>query len=72
LQEGKSYFIGIRITEELKPTLLNLGFGEDLIIGQALMPDVKFGTTSKFNSIGKEELQKNLSKEEMSRSFYRS
>ncbi|MCU4844464.1 hypothetical protein PDN28_14550 [Bacillus cereus] len=72
LQKDKKYFIGVRITEELNDTLINLGFSEDLIVGQSLMPDVKFGPKSKFNSIGKEEPQKDLPKEEISWPLYRS
>jgi hypothetical protein len=70
LAEGEKGYIGLAITEELIPKLIEIGFEKDLKEGECVLPSPKFGRVSKFNSNGVEEPQRDLPKERCSTPIY--
>ncbi|MGG1573509.1 hypothetical protein [Fictibacillus sp. NRS-1165] len=71
LEEHKVYFLGLKIDQDIQPKLINLGFDMEIRRGDALLPDIRHGRFSKFNTLGSFKKRRDLPKEEHCYSFSR-
>lgn len=53
----------VRITDDMRANLLQLGFSDKLEIGETLIPSRDYGPVSRFNAYGKDMPQRHLPKE---------
>lgn len=67
--EGEVFYIGLPSTNDMDARLQEIGF-KDLVPGEAICPDIRFGPVARFNAQGKELPQKHLKKETAYRQHY--
>lgn len=62
IQDKDNFFVGLEVKKENKDLLKTLGFSDNLLPGETVLPMV-VGKISEFNAEGKEKIRKDLPKE---------